>query len=178
MSCGPSEVNQADSSTFVFHIATVFEKPQKKLDIKDITFSDLASLKKSDPFMYYSIPAIRKAVLYGKEVDSSEISMPISDQIQRTMRGRSSKNQVTRQSRISFECYTDLLLEDLTDNFNSVCLDHNEQKNESMDQNDFFKQLFSCDTKLWLHLCGSSASGVLIIFPMKFILVKLARILF
>jgi len=148
MSRGPNAVSQADRSTFVFHIATVFEKPQKKLDIKDITFSDLASLKKSDPFMYYSIPAIRKAVLNGKEVDSSEISMPISDQILRTMRDRSSKSQVTRQSRMSFECYTDLLLEDPIDNFNSVCRDHNDQKNEPMDQNDFFKQLFSCDTKL------------------------------
>ena len=131
MSCPPNEVTQADNSISIC-IATVFEKPEKKLDTKDITFSDLASLKKSDPFMYYSIPAIRRAVLHGKEVDSSEIFMPISDRIPRKTTDRSSKSQVTRQSRISFECYADVLLKDLMDNYNSVCPDDH-HNNEHME---------------------------------------------
>ncbi|KAL3804652.1 hypothetical protein HJC23_008467 [Cyclotella cryptica] len=136
----PNEVVKPENVDFVFPVATVFEKTLKKLDIKDITSSDLASLKKSDPFMYYSIPAIRKATLHCTHLDLSTVSNLTSDQVPRTSSDRSSESEVTRKSRISFECHTDLLLEDLMDNFNSdYC--------EPMGQNDLFKHVFSCNTR-------------------------------
>jgi hypothetical protein len=43
----------------------------------------------TDPFLYYSIPAVREAALSLKDVDYSEVSR--------------SANKVTRKSRVSFE---------------------------------------------------------------------------
>ena len=75
---------------------TFSEKPQKQINPSDLSSSDVASLKTNDAFMYYSIPSARKAAILNKPVDMQREVGP-----------------VTRQSRISFECYGDLLLEDL-----------------------------------------------------------------
>jgi hypothetical protein len=61
-------------------------------DIKST--SDLEALKAQDPWMYYSIPAVRNSVTLGKAVDVSTITDAVSS-------GASSV--VERRSRISFE---------------------------------------------------------------------------
>eukprot|EP00956_Cyclotella_meneghiniana_P034062 scaffold101316_cov56-Cyclotella_meneghiniana.AAC.2 len=58
----------------IFATATKFHEDEspKTLKVKDIkTSSDLSALKKNDPFMYHSIPAVRAKVMQGKSVDVS-----------------------------------------------------------------------------------------------------------
>lgn len=70
----------------VFTVPTFREKPVKSLNTRDLTSDDLVSLKEEDAFMYYSIPAVRRAVFEGREVDLNTAS-PV----------------VERRSAISFE---------------------------------------------------------------------------
>ena len=58
-----------DDDTEIITVETFREKIPKRLDAQYLSSADLASLKESDPFMYYSIPAVKKAVWEGKEVD-------------------------------------------------------------------------------------------------------------
>ena len=53
----------------VFVVDTFQEKIPKQLDVHRLTPDDLATLKESDPFMYYSIPAVKQARREGKDVD-------------------------------------------------------------------------------------------------------------
>ena len=48
----------------------------KQINVKSLSLSDLESLKKNDPFMYYSIPSARDAALFLEEVDISKIDQP------------------------------------------------------------------------------------------------------
>jgi hypothetical protein len=56
----------------------------------------------TDPFLYYSIPAVREAALSLKEVDYSEVSQ--------------SAHKVTRKTRVSFENVMNLTPEELFGN--------------------------------------------------------------
>ena len=64
---------------------------------------DVGELKQDDPFLYYSIPAVRRAALNLEEPDVSALSSGES----------TSTITVKRCTRVSFECHTDLLMEDL-----------------------------------------------------------------
>mmetsp|Transcript_15662 Transcript_15662/g.32941 ORF Transcript_15662/g.32941 Transcript_15662/m.32941 type:complete len:127 (-) Transcript_15662:331-711(-) len=74
-----------------------------------ITNDDLAALKKSDPFLYYSIPSVRDAEMKAGEVNvtclekssvrRSAISCPAKIQTQ----VESTSKTVRRKTRISFE---------------------------------------------------------------------------
>ena len=57
------------------------------------------SFYETDPFLYYSIPAVREAALSLKEVDYSEVSQ--------------SAHKVSRKTRVSFENHTHLVIDDL-----------------------------------------------------------------
>ena len=48
---------------------TFQEKPSKEVITSDLTSEDLETLKKEDPFMYYSIPEVRRAVFAGRDID-------------------------------------------------------------------------------------------------------------
>ncbi len=61
--------------------------------------STYPSLYETDPFLYYSIAAVREAELSLKEVDYSEISQ--------------SARNVTRKTRVSFENHTNLVIDEL-----------------------------------------------------------------
>ena len=54
-------------------------KPKKELDIRSISsLEDLKSLKRSDPFMYYSIPAVHSAKILMKndnDIDTSNLGV-------------------------------------------------------------------------------------------------------
>ena len=104
-----------------------FEEPSDEvknhtqaIDIKDLSEDDLQSLRKEDPFMYYSIPAIRMATIYGKDIDPSDkVALccsnlssdgqqePASKRTKSTYSNRS-RTTVLRRTRISFEAPMDL----------------------------------------------------------------------
>jgi hypothetical protein len=61
----------------------------------------MQALKKEDPFLYYSIPSVRRAALHLEEPDLSRSRLEESATV------------VKRCTRVSFECHTDLLMADL-----------------------------------------------------------------
>ncbi|KAL3804661.1 hypothetical protein HJC23_008476 [Cyclotella cryptica] len=145
----PSLTNELINSKddFIFPVATVFEKPQKELSVKELTSSDLAALKKNDPFMYYSIPSIRKAALHFKKIDVITLTTPASDQTPTKCTDRSSESRITRQSRLSFDCHTDLLLEDFIGSYSSAHPHDIDLENDHFDINeDLFQQLILFET--------------------------------
>ena len=73
---------------------------QIEIDIRNLSEKDLQSLKQDDPFLYYSIPAVRRASFNQKAPDIREASWKES-------------TIVKRRARVSFECHTNLLMEDL-----------------------------------------------------------------
>ncbi|KAL7516776.1 hypothetical protein ACHAWX_001753 [Stephanocyclus meneghinianus] len=96
-------------------IPTFFEKPLNTIDLNDLNSSSkLDALKTRDPFMYFSIPALRVAALHNNEVDESMLRSDTSN--------RECERKVTRKTRLSMECHADLLLEQLLDEYNSVDL--------------------------------------------------------
>lgn len=73
----------------------------KKIDKEQVCTKDnLPAIKQNDPFMYYSIPAARKSVMFDDAISAAELESTKS-------------HTVRRQSRISFECYPDELLQNL-----------------------------------------------------------------
>jgi len=87
---------------------------------KALSAQDLRSLKKQDPFLYYSLPGVREASIQQKRVDMHQLaqeglrrtcaSCPASIQ---TVATSDTTAKVKRCTRVSFECAPDLLLEDL-----------------------------------------------------------------
>mmetsp|Transcript_24405 Transcript_24405/g.51148 ORF Transcript_24405/g.51148 Transcript_24405/m.51148 type:complete len:143 (+) Transcript_24405:238-666(+) len=79
----------------------------KTLDIKSLSEDDLKSLHINDPFLYYSIPCIRRATIFYQRFDHSDIKALCQGQVTRdildTDTSHTQKNAVTRCSRISFE---------------------------------------------------------------------------
>ncbi len=85
---------------------------------KSLSAQDLQSLKKRDPFLYYSIPGVRDATVRLEHVDMHQIaqnglrrgcqSCPASLQTASTSEPVA---KVKRCTRVSFECHTDLLLD-------------------------------------------------------------------
>jgi hypothetical protein len=95
---------------------------------KALSAQDLRSLKKQDPFLYYSLPGVREASVQQKRVDMHQIaqeglrrtcaSCPASIQ---TVATSDTTAKVKRCTRVSFECAPDLLLEDLWDEEMTEC---------------------------------------------------------
>ena len=78
----------------------------KEIDIRQFNVDDLKLLKKQDPFLYYSIPAVNKAKLTSKTVDHNQV---LQDAVQHP----STNAFVSRRSRVSTECHAALTFEDL-----------------------------------------------------------------
>ncbi|KAK1746241.1 hypothetical protein QTG54_002848 [Skeletonema marinoi] len=57
------------------------KKDEEELDLQSLTEEDLKLLKKTDPFLYYSIPAVNKAALSLKKVDHSKASQSQSTKL-------------------------------------------------------------------------------------------------
>mmetsp|Transcript_10310 Transcript_10310/g.15290 ORF Transcript_10310/g.15290 Transcript_10310/m.15290 type:complete len:126 (+) Transcript_10310:125-502(+) len=73
------------------------------IDTSNLNEQDFDFLKNQDPFLYYSIPAVRQAeVVHIRDIDVSDIQV----------QGKGS-HKVERQSRISFECPMDVLMDDM-----------------------------------------------------------------
>jgi hypothetical protein len=81
--------------------------------------------------MYYSIPALKSAALLNKEVDVSMLKRDTSN--------REFERKVTRKTRVSMECHADLILEQLSAEYENV-----HRPNETMDNHtDLYENLFS-----------------------------------
>ena len=75
--CEDNSANHSSTSD-AFVVSTFQEKTPRKLDAQHLTSADLSSLKENDPFMYYSIPAVRQAVMKGRVVDFDvEVNEPV-----------------------------------------------------------------------------------------------------
>ncbi len=84
------------------------------------TEDDLQTLKKKDPFMYFSIPSVRDATMLLKDFDISSLETPsirrncISCPARIQKHGDSSSNKIIkRKSCISMECHSDLIMAEL-----------------------------------------------------------------
>ena len=79
---------------------TTDDKPKKTVDLKYITsLDDLKSIKKQDPFMYYSIPGARKATVLMQDLDLSNLigaRQAVQDETPQA------SQKVSRSTRISF----------------------------------------------------------------------------
>ena len=85
----------------------------RAMDIKELSKEELESLKEDDPFMYYSIPGIRMATIFGKDINASDkgalclhhVSDGQPEPAFKRAKTASSKSTTTviRQTRISFE---------------------------------------------------------------------------
>ncbi|KAL3793211.1 hypothetical protein HJC23_000753 [Cyclotella cryptica] len=124
--CNPTESSKPSlapsmlrSSTSIVHCETIFEKPVKQLNLGELNSSDVAALRTKDPFMYYSIPTLKKAAVLQTEFDLSSFnaSTNLSRRVSRTHEKTGDNEQlshiVSKKCRISFECHAYLLLEDL-----------------------------------------------------------------
>jgi len=79
---------------------------KQHIDVSSITTSsDLDTLSKVDPFLYHSIPTVYKSKLSCELVDHSQV-------IQQTHRHNVSSS-IQRKTRMSTECHSMLLLEDI-----------------------------------------------------------------
>eukprot|EP00984_Skeletonema_dohrnii_P028109 scaffold17945_cov136-Skeletonema_dohrnii-CCMP3373.AAC.7 len=95
---------------------------KKVIDTRSLKGEDLKTLKKQDPFLYFSIPALRSATLLGREVDMSSLK---GDRSSRRASCPSKiesapSTKIERRSRISFECHTDLILEGFIDDMDDL----------------------------------------------------------
>ena len=100
---------------------------KKEIDTSTLSQEDLRSLQKSDPFLYYSIPSIRRSsYLFGKGDDVNTIrrpSFPImqhnhldqhtSSQVLVQEQAKRRESIVRRTSRISTEAHPGLIYEDI-----------------------------------------------------------------
>ena len=111
-----------NSSTFIIPTKGSEPAQEKEIDTQKLTEDDLKRLKQKDPFLYFSIPAVRRAALLNKDVDMSSLQ---GSKSQCSSGGRASypsqiestpTTKVVRRSCISFECHPDLLMEDYLDN--------------------------------------------------------------
>ena len=102
-------------------------KPKKEINVKNLSTNDLKSIKKQDPFMYFSIPGVRSAKVLMREIDTSNLGASVMSRncfscpsrIQTVQSQDTTTNTVqqtvSRKSCISYECHPDLLFMDELD---------------------------------------------------------------
>ena len=127
-------MSQLNNNTIaVFTVPTKGEEEdsaQKEvIDTSLLKEEDLKTLKKQDPFFYFSIPAARNAAHLAREVDMSCLKGGISrrESFPSPLKSVPS-TKVERQSRISFECHPDLILEGLIDDVDVWNMDTREDE--------------------------------------------------
>ena len=93
---------------------------KKMIDTSLLNEEDLQTLKRQDPFLYYSIPAVLTATQLRRDVDMSRLnggmsSLKVSYPSRIGSASSNTSTTVERKSRISFECHTDAIMEGLID---------------------------------------------------------------
>ncbi len=91
-----------------------------EIDISTLSTEDLQSLKKDDPFLYYSIPVVRSAAFSFEEPDMSLTNLKGSTTIK-------------RRTRVSHECHIDLLMDDLLEDCEEEKYDESALKQIDLD---------------------------------------------
>lgn len=84
----------------------VAKEKKAELDLRNLSEDDLASLQRSDPFLYYSIPTVEKSKLTMKNIDHSALlaslrRLPQASQV------------VPRKTQVATECHATTAIEDL-----------------------------------------------------------------
>lgn len=103
----------------------------KELDIKSLSQEDVESLRTTDPFMYYSIPGVRRANMHLTDVDhtntqalcSSDRQIPPSNSSSLsppTNKRQKMSTTVTRHTSISTEAHPDAILEEFMDELDGM----------------------------------------------------------
>ncbi|KAL7471971.1 hypothetical protein ACHAXS_012288 [Conticribra weissflogii] len=87
------------------------EKSRQKVDTKNLSLTDLQALKANDPFMYYSIPQVWEAEIFLQDFDVSKLNQPTRRIHNATGEQGTDSTEVSRRSRISFECHPDMIME-------------------------------------------------------------------
>ena len=102
-------------------------KPVVTIDTSNLDEHDLERLKEEDPFLYYSIPAVWHVdIAHSGHVDTRATSGSLNrrascpDRIESSHHSKTTK--VERKSRISFECHTDVLMEDMLGDIDDLFL--------------------------------------------------------
>lgn len=86
-------------------IQTAGSPEQREVDVSNLSHEDLQALREKDAFLYYSIPSVRRVELGFS--DSSRSSRVLDSSAP-----AAASTTVKRCTRVSFECHTDLLMED------------------------------------------------------------------
>lgn len=109
--CNSSSISTTewDELSRVQIIPTAGSPEQREVDISNISHEDLQALREKDAFLYYSIPSVRRDELGFS--DSSRSSRAL-DSPAAAAEEASASTTVKRCTRVSFECHTDLLMED------------------------------------------------------------------
>ncbi|KAL7484028.1 hypothetical protein ACHAW6_009671 [Cyclotella cf. meneghiniana] len=92
---------------------------------------DLALLKMSDPFLYFSIPAVKNAAFLNEDVNASTLKMLSREKYGGSF-SKVKENQpfaVNRKSRVSFECHVDLIFEHMLN-----CVSENSDGNDESEE--------------------------------------------
>ena len=124
--------SSADAHHQVFTVPTkglsATETEKKVIDTANLNEEDLNALKKSDPFLYYSIPGVRAATIQSnRSVDMSSLhGGVIPRRASCPSRIESTPTMVERRSSISFECHPDLLLENNLEDDDELEVDFDE----------------------------------------------------
>lgn len=109
---------------------------KKRINTTNLRSSDLESLKKNDPFLYYSIPGVRDAECFHSDVGPSSIgSARRRNRINIQGHKEDPSSQVTRQTRISVECHSGLIMMEMLKELQT----YNEEQETGTD----FEVLFS-----------------------------------
>ncbi len=85
--------------------------PRVEVDLGEMSREDLENLRQQDPFLYYSIPAAQKALIFGKDSDADPSYLMTRGASQQASEG----SIVERRSMLSTECPLDVVLEGLLD---------------------------------------------------------------
>ena len=107
----------------------ITEKPKKKVNISNLSFEDLQSIREHDIFLYYSIPVVRTAKILMKPLDMSSLG---AQDTTSSLSGEEDEARhppevtVTRSTRITTEVHPDLLLEDLLNGEDDLDLEDTE----------------------------------------------------
>ena len=116
-------------------------KPKREIDLQQVTDDDLQTVKKQDPFMYYSIPGVRDAELQLKEIDISNLRNCLSCAARMQTVRKKSISKVKRIACISYECHPDVLLEDFVNDEDSDGFDMDWDDGSGDPLNDLMKLL-------------------------------------
>jgi hypothetical protein len=104
-------------------IPTYTEKMHNKHQFsgKDMSSHDWALLKKSDPFLYFSIPAMRIAEFVHQGVDVPTLNIPLQNESVGSLSKVREEQPITvyRKSRVSSECHGSLILEHMLNLYSS-----------------------------------------------------------